>query len=139
MRRLFALALLGASVACGAPEPPVATALLGTWRSDKAATLAEIDVIGGFSPKVRRVLGETLGRRTLTYTATRVTARVEGGARTTTSSPYRVVSSRGNRFELEGYDVVLGEPGRTSLVVEGDRMWLWMDGGRWREFYRRVP
>ena len=39
---------------------------------------------------------------------------------------------------LDTWDHILGEAVRQSVVVEGDRLWFWKDGGRWREFYRRV-
>ncbi len=128
-------------LACGAPEPLQDERLLGTWRSDKPASLAEIDAIGGFTALQRSALEATLGRRSVTYTDSRVTTRLEGAAGEgglTASAPYRIVAVQGNEIVVESHDHVLGSTERASVFVEGDRMWLWLADGRWREFYRRV-
>jgi len=129
-------------LACGDPETLRDERLLGRWRSDKRATLAEIEAIGGFTGQQRRSLEATLGRRTLTYTASRLTTRLEGAAgeaELTASAPYRVVAVRGNEIVVESHDHLLGSAERESVFVAGDRLWLWIADGRWREFYRRVP
>ena len=143
MTRLLPLLPFILLLACGGPEHEIADHLLGSWVSDPDATLAEIDVIGGFAPRVRSSLERTLASRTLTYTDSRLTAR---GGDVTHSGPYRVVEIRGRgasggtgrEIVLDTWDHILGEAVRQSVVVEGDRLWFWKDGGRWREFYRRI-
>ena len=140
MTRLFPILPILALLACGGAAPTLGGArLLGPWRSDKAATLGEVDAIGGFTPKARRALEATLGRRTLTYTESRLTSRLQGGGDLTESGPYRIVAIRGNELVLETWDHALGATGRRSVFVDGDRLWIWLAGGKWREFYRRVP
>lgn len=129
-------------LACGDPEALHEDRLLGSWRSDKPATLAEIEAIGGFTAQQRRSLEATLGRRTLTYTASRLTTRLEdaaGDGELTASAPYRVVAVRGNEIVVESHDHLLGSAEHESVFVEGDRLWVWIADGRWREFYRRLP
>jgi hypothetical protein len=139
---LLALGTALLLLACGEPEALRDERLLGRWRSDKTATLAEIEAIGGFTAQQRRSLKATLGRRTLTYSESRLTTRLEGvGAERelTTSAPYRVVAVQGNEIVVESHDHLLGSSERESVFVEGDRLWIWIADGRWREFYRRVP
>ena len=141
MARLLAIAWLALGLGCGGgAEAELHAALQGTWQSDKEATLAEADVIGGFPARVRANLERTLGRRILVISEGRIREQQAGGI---ASAPYRVLEARerahGRELVIEGWDHELAEKTQQVIALDGDRLWFWRDGGRWREIYQRVP
>lgn len=102
----------------GCAEAP-RRALIGTWRSDRAATLLNVDACKCVSPEQRAWLEQNLGQMTVEYTESTMTARLPGW---TDAGPYAVVAEGEDWVELRRTDLDEKEARVHRVRVDGDRM-----------------
>ncbi len=115
-------------------EPPEGTPsqwLIGTWQSDKAATVAAWGSYPPGSPEFQRMLDEGLGILINGYTAKRSTSRT---AQWESTVPYRVLWENSDSLLL-----VYGKRGKENgqLITFTSPEQYWVHVGRYVEFFRK--
>ena len=129
-------ALLGGLLllAC-AGEPGPREQLLGRWRSDRTATLAGLAGHPTITPAQRELFEEILGELVIEYTADSVTSTLDDW---TERGTYEVVAEGTDFVDLQAVDPSTGEEFVRRIWVEEDRMWVWVEGVGFYEFFARL-
>jgi hypothetical protein len=107
------------------------TWLLGTWRSDKEATVAAWGKTPPGSEKFQTFLLEGLGKLIQRYTAKRSYAEHEGNG---SGTPYRVLWENKDSLLLV-YGTKKDERGLHITFVSPDQYWV--HAGRYTEYFAR--
>jgi hypothetical protein len=110
-------------------------AIVGTWRSDREATLAKVDACDCVTDEQRAWLAENLGELVVTYTTQEMTARV---GEWTDGGPYAVVAEGSNWVELRRTDLTDEESVVHRVWVEGDRLWVRVEDPGFDQVFVRV-
>jgi hypothetical protein len=133
----LAAALLGGLLlmACASPTNP-RDQLIGRWKSDRAATLAGLEGHPTITPAQRELLEEILGELVVEYSANSLTSNLEDWSE---SGKYEVVAEGPDFVELRAHDSLLEEEVVRRVWVTDDRMWIWVEGIGFYEFFTRLP
>jgi hypothetical protein len=110
--------------------------LLGTWKSDADATIAEFKKTKPVSDKTEQGLRKIFGKLKVTYTRSTITTDFDG---TVDTQPYEVVAKEGNVVALR-YFSSQTQKDETARIefVDSDTYWLEMRQAKLRECFRRV-
>lgn len=81
------------------------------------------------------MLSEILGELEVEYDADSVTNQI-GDYRE--SGPYHVVREGADFVDLSGYDTHLEKEVVRRVWVQGDRMWIWVEGSGFYEYFERL-
>jgi hypothetical protein len=107
--------------------------LLGTWRSDKRRTSAELRPWLEQRAQRAQLFARILGRLTFRYTPTRIH---ESGIGQPSSRAYKVVAKDAESVVIETFDALLGRTHLVHIHFEDGRYWL--SAGAVREWFKRV-
>jgi hypothetical protein len=105
--------------------------LIGTWRSDRDATVAAWGKQAPGSKKFQAFLLDGLGKLVQRYTAKRSYAEFEGGA---SSTPYRVLWENNDSLLLV-YGTKADERG--MLITFTSPHQYWVHAGRYLEYFSK--
>jgi hypothetical protein len=130
---LAAVALLAACLLACSEGPH--ERLRGIWQSDRDATLANVEQCKCVTAEQRTWLEENLGKLTVEYTASTMTARL---ADWTDAGPYAVLEEGENWADLRRTDLPEEEATVHRVWVEGDRMWVRVAHLGFEEVFRRL-
>lgn len=108
--------------------------MLGRWQSDRAATLEELRDHPSITPTQRDLLDDVLGRLVIEYREGSATSKLDGWSG---SWQYDVVGEGPNYVDLRGFDERSGDVKR--IWIQGDRMWVQVEGMGFNEYYSRMP
>lgn len=133
LKTLFAALTLAAAATAAGADPR----LLGTWRSDREASLAFASGHSGLEDRTRQFLEQLLGHLTLSFDPQHLTShladvpvRSATGVVSTLAGfserhPYRVLSATRREVTVSTVDPVSGQP---EVVVfhgeNGDALWV---------------
>jgi len=146
-----------APMASHAASLPANSPLIGTWRSDRALTMAWLRQHTAITKKQDAFLDQMAGHMTITFTRDHVKSdvpdfpvQVDGKSLPMkgfhANSPYTVVSASSQRASISSVNPVTGGVEVSDLNFDDhDTMWLLMNvkgqnalDPRAREYYRRV-
>src|ERR1700749_1742930 len=100
-------------------KPAVDNRLLGTWRSDAVATLADMDSHPEISEKTRQVFrNDIFGNRTVTYTPTEYFSEFKTLKQRV---PYIVKKSTIEYIDIEYFDALAKSKMIQRIFFDGDR------------------
>jgi hypothetical protein len=131
--RLWAAILASFVATACATTPPPTQELVGWWKSDRATSLANLPAT--VSEKHRKLLEEILGRLVIEYTGDTAISSLDGQ---THSGPYDVVGEGPDFVDVVLEDEVSGELTERRIWVTHDRMWIWVDGIGFNEYFERL-
>jgi hypothetical protein len=121
MKRLFALScLLLVSLSIFAASLRSKT-LVGTWKSNKEATLAYLQAHSHLPQDKLDTIGKLLGKMTITFTTTNVTMKMDDW---NFSSPYDVVSETRDFVVIQCNSPSTGKPTQDTFNLDGDSIWI---------------
>ena len=116
-------------------KPNVDPRLLGTWRSDAVATLADMDKHPEIPEKARQVFREELfGNRTVTYTATEYFSEFKTLKQRV---PYVVKQSTKEYIDIEYFDALLKSKMTQRIFFDGERAYCLVSKFNFKEYYQR--
>ena len=95
--------------------------LIGSWKSNKEATLAYLKVHTKLTPVQLEKFGTALGTMTLTFDQTNLVAK-SGDWKYAT--PYKVISETKNSITAESKDPGSVKPTPTIYEFEGNSFWV---------------
>jgi hypothetical protein len=127
------VAVLIAAAALGCQSSPHER-MLGTWQSDRSATLEELSNHPSITSMQRDLLDQILGRLVVEYREHSAISKLDGWSG---SWQYDVVGEGPNYVDLRGFDERSAQVKR--IWVEGDRMWVHVEGMGFNEYYSRMP
>jgi hypothetical protein len=105
------------------------TRILGRWRSDASKTEGEIRARADIPAGSKRRLSEFFGKLELRFTTSRCYSTLNDH---TESAPYKIVAK-------DDTSVATISAGRiTHIHFEGQRFWMLVGSGKFREYFRRV-
>jgi hypothetical protein len=128
------LVLLALSILPACSSDP-RDAIVGTWRSDRDATLAKVDECDCVTDEQRAWLEANLGELVVEYTGTQMTARA---GEWTDEGPYEVVAEGPNWVDLRRTDLADEESVVHRVWVEGDRLWVHVEDPGFDQVFARV-
>ena len=110
--------------------------LIGTWKSDREATLAAIDD-SMVSPEAKELLGEILGDFVIEYRKGTYVSTIDGS---TTGGDYEVVDDGPNWVDVRSYSELEQKLVVRRVWIDGDRMWVKVDypKAKFTEYFARV-
>ncbi len=108
--------------------------LLGTWRSDKARTLAHWRHEKELSAAAREHFASLFGKLTLHYSASHITSIFEDCQ---DSHPYRVLAQDATSVVIQSYHPLLQRDTLQQIFFEADA--CYMLSGYNVEFFMRIP
>lgn len=94
--------------------------LIGTWKSNKQATLVYLKAHTQLTAEELEKVGQTLGKMTMTFDKTTLTLK-SGHSNFTTS--YKVVSKEGKVIIIESRDPNSLKMGENKLELDGNGFW----------------
>ena len=97
--------------------------------------MAELESHATIAEDQKKLLDEILGVLVVEYDRGDVTLTMDEWRE---SGSYEVIAEGPNYVDLRGYDTVTQEWVVRRVWVEGDRMWIWVDGIGFHEYFRRV-
>ena len=109
--------------------------LLGTWRSDRARTVAEWRFAKRLSPEKRKIFLSIFGKLRLTYTRKRIRGVLQ---KYQFAQPYEVLAADSDTVALRYYDSQLTKEWRIQHLHFTGPDRLWISCGRNREWFRRI-
>ena len=83
----------------------------------------------------KALLDEILGELVIEYSRDSFTSRLDGWEETV---PYEVVAEGENFLDLRGYEAAAAEWVVKRVWVDGDVMWVWVEGIGFREYFTRL-
>lgn len=117
MNRISALCLLlvaGVSAAAGENK------LIGSWKSDKEATMAYLKNHTTLTPQQLEKVGTALGKMTITFTATNMIAK-SGDWKF--ESPYKIISETKDSVTVESKDPNSGKLTQDKYEFDANGIW----------------
>ncbi len=94
--------------------------LIGTWKSNKDATVAYLKTHTQLSPKQLEVLGKVLGKMTITFDKNTLT---EKSGDWQFSTPYKIISETANSITIESNDPQTKKPTKSVFEFDGNSFW----------------
>jgi len=95
--------------------------LVGTWKSNKEATLAYLQTHTQLSREKLDMIGKALGKMTITFTTTNVVMK---SGDWNFSSPYDIVSETREFVVIESNNPNTGRLTQDSFDLDGDSFWI---------------
>jgi len=126
------MALLLAAAAHAGPRED----LIGRWRSDRATTLAKLADHPTITREQRALLDEILGELVIEYAPNTLTAQLDDWSET---NPYEIVQQGTDFVDVRSYDPTLRKRITRRVWVDGTRMWIWVEGIGFHEYFERIP
>ena len=102
--------------------------LLGTWRSDRERTVAELSARPDFPDASKAKLASMFGKLELRYTRRYCYSKLDEFER---RSPYRVLGSDAESV------AILADGAIHHIHFDGDSYWMTLGSSNVREFFRR--
>lgn len=131
--RLTALGTL-LLLACAGPTSP-RDELIGQWKSDRVATLEELDGHAELTNDQRELLEGLLGHLTIEYTGETISSSLDDWNST---GPYTVVSQGLKFVDIRRQDALSGKMKLRRVWVDGNRMRIWVDSIGFHEHFTRI-
>ncbi len=120
------------------PQPLAAdlsARLQGTWRSDKAASIEEMNRSNSVTAQQKGTLSSLFGKLVVTYTPGTFTTEFNGER---TTLPYQAVGAGNDFVEIEYTPAGQGGTQRKRLNVSGDTLWIDLPQFGFREVFKRI-
>ena len=138
MKWIFLLLVGLVAVACSHRDN---CALCGSWRSDAAASLAEVEASGVLSPEEKaRYRNNFFGRLTVEFTRTETRSYFpEESPESAHWWPYEVVDGRGNTIVITYLNPSTGQREERTYLVAGNCYRVVQPGRGYAEHFCRVP
>ena len=121
MKRLVAfscLLLVSLSIFAGSLRSKT---LVGTWKSNKEATLAYLQIHTHLTQEKLDMIGKALGKMTITFTTTNLTMKSDDW---NFSSPYEIVSETREFVVIESNNPNTSRRTQDSFDLDGDSIWI---------------
>jgi hypothetical protein len=115
--------------------PMIDKRLLGTWKSDKAKTLAEMRLRRDFKSKQLKVLAPMLGKLEVRYTRTKCHVKL---GKYRDSRQYTVLGKDSEGVAILSGSSLCGEDQITHIRFDGRHYWITVRGC-YREWFKKVP
>jgi nucleoid DNA-binding protein len=112
-----------------------AAPLQGTWRSDKAASIEEMNQSKTVTAQQKETLSSLFGKLVVTYTPSTFTTEFNGER---TTLPYQAVGAGNDFVEIEYAPPGQGGTQRKRLNVSGDTLWIDLPQFGFREVFKRI-
>lgn len=109
--------------------------IIGTWKSDRAASQKEADMSPKLTPEQKQTLSEMFGKLVATYSNDIFTTEFEGKVN---SYQYTVAGTGPNYVEIEYHNSATGKTERNRMYVQGNTLWVDAPEYGFSEVFRRV-
>jgi hypothetical protein len=112
---LFLLFILSLSAFAGSEK------LIGTWKSNKEATLAYLQTHTHLTSQQLDMVGQSLGKMTFTFDETNLTLRADNWKFV---SPYKFISATITSITIESKDPNTQKLTQSKFEFYGDHFWI---------------
>ena len=112
--------------------------LIGTWKANKQATLAYLKIHTHLASQQLDLVGQALGKTTLTFDKTNLTVRSDNWK---SVIPYKVISETKDSVTIEADDHKGQASARSTFEFDGNSIWVPSDKiqGYKERFDKLVP
>jgi hypothetical protein len=114
-------------------------AILGTWKSDEAMTLASMHQIGGLSPEAVELFeNDFFGKLVVEYRRDTARSTFPGEDYETGFEPYEVLEVAPDHIKIREWSETLGQWSELIVHLEGDLIYVETGRTNFREYFRRL-